>query len=323
MAEAADTLSPSEQGTIELPNGVVLTGMGDPDAIRESLEDRHDELHPAPAPVATTPAAPVTEPTKSRGQKRFDALTAEREAATRRADAADARIKELEAKLAAPVAQPATQPAATVTPAVATSTIDAPSRPKPTENDDKYKTGATYADFVEDLADWKAEQRELKLRRDLDAQSTQRIEADRASRTRMDYVNGTVFPAGRAAYPDFDAVLNGNTTPTPAIVHEAILRMEHPEHVLYTLAKDSAKLDAVIALASDPLKLGIAIAQCMPRESVAPPASTAPVVRTTNAPAPMQPVGAGTRTTSPTLQELADKGDNEGYSRARAAGQTH
>ena len=307
-------LDPSAQQSIEMPNGIVLTGVGgDVEAIRENIEERHgDQPETDPvAPVAATPSA-VEPVKKTRGQKRFDELTAERENEKRRADAAEAKIKEIEAK-AAPVPT-----VASVAAAAAAVVPPAPSRAKPVETEVGVKY-QTYSDFVEDLADWKAEQRELKLRRDLDAQSTQRIEADRATRTRMDFVNTTVFPAGRAAYPDFDAVLNSNTTMTPGIVHEAILRLPNPEHALYALAKDQPKLDAMIALANDPIKLGMSLAQLMPRESVAPPASTAPVVRTTNAPAPIQPVGAGTRTTSPTIEELANKGEYEAYKAARKA----
>ncbi len=312
MAQTDTSVDPSAQQSIEMPNGIVLTGVGgDVDAIRDTLEERHEEQH-SPATKAS-PIAATTDPEppkKTRGQKRFDELTAAVGDEKRRADAAEAKLKELEAKApAAVVAAPVVTAPAILVPAA---------RTKPTEDmvGSKYQT---YSDFVEDLADWKAEQREVKLRADLDAQSTQRIEADRASRTRMDFVNTTVFPAGRAAYPDFDAVLSSNTTMTPGIVHEAILKLPNPEHALYVLAKDQAKLDSIIALATDPLKLGIAIAQLMPRESVASPASTAPVVRTTNAPAPIQPVGAGTRTTSPTIEELAQKGDYEAYKAARKA----
>ncbi len=314
MADTETSVDPTAQTSIEMPNGVTFTGMGgDVDAIREQFEERQDEKHPAaPETPAAQTAGPVAR--QSRGRKRFDQLTAEREAETTRADAAEARAKEFEARLNAPAQ--AAQPAAPI-PVTPPAEI-APTRTKPTEDmvGSKYQT---YSDFVEDLADWKAEQREVKLIQALDARSTQRIEADRATRTRADFVNNTVFPNGRAAYPDFNAVLASNKTMTPFIVHEAILRLPNPEHALYALAKDQTKLSEIIALADDPLKLGIAVAQFMPRESVAPPASTAPVVRTTNATAPIQPVGAGTRTTSPTLEELAKDGDYEAYKSARNA----
>lgn len=316
MAETEAPLDPSAQSTIEMPNGIVLTGVGgDVEAIRETFEERQEEKAPAPkAPVAAAPEPPATgEPKPKPARKRIDQLTFEREEATRRADTAEARIKELEAASKPPVAAAVPQ----VVPPVVAAEIK-PTRPEPTEEEVGTKY-TTYSAFVKDLAAWTVEQERAKLFADLDARSSARIEADQASRTRMDYVNTTVFPAGRAAYTDFDAVLASNKTMTPGIVHEAILKLPNPEHALYALAKDNAKLEGIIALAGDPLKLGIAVAQLMPRESVAPPASTAPVVRTTNAPAPIQPVGAGTRTTSPTLEELAQQGNYEGYKAARAA----
>lgn len=317
-APTAPTTEQAAQASIEMPNGIVLTGIGgDTEAVQKQFEARAEELTDAQPETQESAKQPAD---KKPIRKRLGQLTYEREEATRRADAAEARIKELEAKIAAPVAAPvvpqAVAPvAAPVIPAEIPST-----RTKPTEDQvgTKYQT---YSDFVEDLADWKAEQREARLLSTLDARAKTSIEVERASRNRMDYVNTKVFPAGKAAYQDFDAVLNANTTPTPHIVHEAILALE-PEaaaHALYVLSKDQAKLNDVIGLAAQPVKLGIFLAQLMPRASVASPASTAPVVRTTNAPAPPQPVGAGSRTTSPSIEELANKGEYEAYKAARAA----
>ncbi len=311
MAEAAaEAVDQNAQASIELESGVTLTGIGgDLDAIRESIEERHEQQAPPAAKIEPpTPAQPQAK--APRGQKRFDQLTYEKEQANLRAEAAEARAKELEAKLAAPA--PAAPPAP-----VAAAPVEAPvTRQKPTEAmvGDKYQT---YADFVEDLADWKAEQRDIKLQNDLDARSTARIEADQASRTLAATANDA-FTRGRAAYPDFDAMLkSADGVIIPLDYQKAILRVPHAEHVMYGLAKDQAKLKAILAI-TDGVQLGLELAQFMPRESVAPPASTAPVVRTTNAPAPIQPVGAGSRTTSPTAEELANKGEYEAYKALRA-----
>lgn len=315
MADPAATVIPGQEG-IELSNGVTLTGIGgDADALREQFEERLEERQPAPK----TPATAATEPAKeTRGRQRYSDLTRERDDALAKVTAAEARTKELEAQIAAPAKT------VTETPRVAAvaAVVDQPTRPKPTES----QVGTTYpeyADFVEDLADWKAEQREVKLRRDLAAESVARIEADRSARTVADRVKDVIFPAGRVQYADFDAVLKATSKPVPYPVQEAILKLANPEHAIYVLAKDDAKIDGLVQIMADPLALGIAVAQLMPREPVASPASTAPVVRTTNVSAPIQPVGAGTRTTKPTLQELADAGDTEGYQAARRAGQIH
>jgi hypothetical protein len=180
---------------------------------------------------------------------------------------------------------------------------------------------SSYSDFVEDLADWTAEQRMARdraaLLADLDARTTSRIEGERASRTRQDFVEHTVFANGRAAYPDFDAVLKGSTKNVPFIVQEAVLKLPNPEHVIYALAADDTKVDRLLPLLQDPLRLGIAVAQLMPRDGVASPASTPAVVRTTQATPPLQPVGASSRTTTPTAEELAATGNYEAYKALR------
>lgn len=314
MAESA-TVDPNAQTSIEMPNGVTLTGIGgDTDAMRIQFEERAEEQAPEVPEAVSAKSQAAVEGHKTRGQKRFDKLTAEAGEATRRAEAAEARAKELEAKLAAPTvaSQPSAQPAREKPKPV----VAQPTRPEPIENEVGTKY-ATYSAFVKDLAAWTVEQERTKLFSDFDARSTARIEADRASRTFSDHANA-VFAKGREVYADFDAVLKANTRLVSPAHQRAILAVPNPEHVLYVLAKDDAKLEKIGNI-TDPVQLGIELALLMPRESVAPPASTAPVVRTTNVPAPIQPVGAGTRTTSPTIEELANKGEYEAYKAARAA----
>lgn len=305
----------ADQGDIELANGITLSGMGgDVDALREQFEERHEER------AATQPAKPTATAVaekEPKGRERYGKLTRERDDSLAKLTAAETRVRELEAQIAAPPVAPIAEVPRVVPPAVEAQ----PTRPKPTEAGIGTKY-AEYADFVEDLADWKAEQREAKLIADLEARSTQRIEADRASRTLADHVKDVIFPAGRAHYTDFDATIAASSKSVPYAVQAAVFKLAHPEHLIYALAKDETKIDGLAALMADPIALGIAVAQLMPRESVASPASTAPVVRSTNVPAPIQPVGAGTRTTKPTLQELAASGDYDAYKAARAAGQT-
>lgn len=295
-----------DQATIEMPNGVTFTGMGgDGDAFREQVEERHEELG------KTVDVAPATAEKPKPVRKRLDELTFQREEANRRAEAAEAKIKELEAKIAAPaVAKPADAPVT-----VPETVVRA--KPAETEVGTKYPS---YSDYVEDLADWKAEQREMKFRQELEARSTASIEADRASRT-IAASASDAFTRGRAAYPDFDAVLKAaDGVIIPMEYQKAILKLPNPEHAMYGLAQDQTKLKAILNI-TDGVQLGMELAQFMPRETGASPAPPALVVRTTNAPAPTQPVGSGSRTTRPSLQELADSGNYDAYKKARAAGQ--
>src|SRR6516225_5661922 len=95
---ADEPLTLTDQASIELPNGIIVTGAGEQDteAIQEQIEERHEALNPDQAPQE--PA----QPRQTRGQKRFGELTREREDAVRRAEAAEQRAKELEARLNAP-----------------------------------------------------------------------------------------------------------------------------------------------------------------------------------------------------------------------------
>ena len=129
------------------------------------------------------------------------------------------------------------------------------------------------------------------------------------------------FTRGRAQFGDFDAVLKtADAIQIPPSHQEAILSLPNAEHVMYALAKDHAKLNAILAI-QNPVLLGVQLASVIPRtEAVAlSPASTPVAVRTTNAPAPPQPVGAGSRTAQPSLEELAASGNYEAYKARREA----
>lgn len=333
MSEAPTDLTPVSAER----DGRVLAGVGATVADLEKVMERHAET-PNPAPEEPKPdtgggdPSPSQQPKQTRGAKRFDQLTGEREAEKRRADAAEAELTKLKAELAqrAAAALPvASSPAAaepSVSPAPAAPAAPSPTRAKPSEDDigTKYQT---YGEFVEDLADWKSEQRLAAL--DFDARIRQSIEADRASRSFADEV-GQKLAKGRAVYPDFDAVLEhgpGAVVPMGTSAEQrdarikAIMASPHSEYLLYTIAKD-AVLAQGLAQMSD-IEFGSALTRLVPTDpSVASPASTegrVPVV----APAPYQPVGSGSKTTVLPSAALVQKAgydfDKSGYRERRAA----
>lgn len=326
MSDAAVALPDANQQVSHEHDGRVLTGMGvSAEALAEVVERQAPESSADAAISSDTAAAddassetaqPSTQADRnpdgtfkkpSRGAKRFDELTREREEANRRADAAEAKARALEARLSQPPTKP--EPVREVAPPPDSATQ---TRPKPTEDEVGTKYPA-YADFVEDLADWKAEQRLAQI--DFDARIRTSIEADRASRGFASQVQDT-YTKARQSYPDFDAVLAANTTPFPVALAPRILALPKAEHVLYALAKDPAAL-ARIGTMTDPFEQGLALAQLIPPDGVASTASTRPVVRPTQAPAPIQPVGTGSKTTSPPLEELAASGDYDAYKQRR------
>jgi hypothetical protein len=322
----ADPVTPTDaQHTVELDNGIVLAGMGgDLETMRIAFDERAEERAGEPVEAEATPAVAepaTTEPAKAaRGPKRYAELTRQREDAERATaaeksarEAAEAKVRELEARLSAPPAPVAAAPV-TAAPTV---------RARPQEADIAAGKYATYDAFIEDLSRWVSEGERIETLKQLDARTTASIEADRASRNRQQLADDA-FVRGRAAYSDFDAMLNRSEVKAvllPPAQQLALLSLPNAEHVMYELAKNEPELKRIATL-TDPVQIGIAFGQIIPRAAVAQPASTAPVVRTA-VPAPPQPVGASTRTTSPSSADLAVKGgddyDSSGYRERRAA----
>lgn len=314
-----------ESVSVEDANGRILTGVG---VTAESLHDAIDSSFSATeapkieAPAATSPAIIEEPPKRSHGQKRFAQLTAEREEESRQRVSVEKERDDLKARLASLERSPVPLQAATLAPEPATAATPA-TRAKPTE-DMVGTTYQSYADFVEDLSDWKAEERISKL--NLDAQiRTQydRIEADRASRTLQDQ-NASAVARGRAAYADFDAAVTQSPVARSIDWGPRIqLIIAHPqsEHVRYGLAKHPEKALA-LSVEPDVSKFIEGLNQFVPGAAVASPASTG-LAGMSIAPPPYQPVAAGSKTTVTPSAELARKGgfdfDKSGYRERRAA----
>ncbi len=316
-----------EQVSVETDDGRVLTGVGVTEESLHETVERHSEpvepttepAEPAAPPVPRNPDGTFTKP--PRGRQRIDALTGEREAEKRRADAAererDTLRQELEtARRAQPASPVVSAPVAPV------AEPPKPTRTKPSEDEvgTKYQS---YGEFVEDLADWKAEQRLAAL--DLDASIRKSIEADRASRSQQDAISQLRARAVQV-YPDFNAVLAAATfligkDPTADQQRtDYLISRPDGEHLIYAIAKDRA-LASKLAGMSD-VEFGIELSKMALPPAVASPASTAAVVSVTP-PAPFQPVGSGSKTTAPPLTDLAAKAgydfDSSGYRERRAA----
>ncbi len=315
MAESLEVVSVEQDGR-------VLSGVGvDADRLSETME-RHAPAETLETPAASSTAPPVasespsqTDQRPTRGSRRFSALEHERDEAAKRADAAEARAKDLESKLTAGAPRHETVTA----PAVAVNAVQPPAatRTKPSEDQvgSKYQT---YADFVEDLADWKAEQRLASF--DFDARIRPTIEADRVAQRHAAKVD-EVISRGRKTYPDFDAVLQAPhmLTAWPADKIAVIASLEKPETIQYALAKDPALAEA-LRVEANPAQFGLRLAQLITAAAVASPASTAPT--SSVLPVPYQPVGSGSKTTVTPSAELATRGhdfDKSGYREKRAA----
>jgi hypothetical protein len=317
-----------QQVSAEGSDGRVLTGVGTTVEALEKTMERHTDSEPAAEPAATATNGNGSEaPKEKRGAKRFDQLTAEREEARRDAEAAKKERDDLRAQLAQP--KPASEPAskAIVTPDPAVEAAPLPTaRTKPSEDEvgTKYKS---YAEFAEDLADWKYEQKFGA--QDFDTRVRAALAADRAQQARHQVV-ATALERGKAAYPDWEDVVYrgpasdiniGRDDAASTARMESVLRLPNAEHILYALGKD-AEQTARLSKLSD-VEFGLALAQFSPAvTSVASsPASTG--ARSVVAPPPFQPVGSGSKTTVVPSSELPKRSgydfDKSGYREKRAA----
>ncbi len=320
-------------------DGRILTGVGvTVDSLESTMERHAPPEADDPTPPELAPSAQEADPTPNpsqtaagdrnpdgtfkkltRGQKRFEQLTGEREAEKRRADAAERERDELRQQLTktAPSAPQAVETPARESLPAAT----APHSAEPDfERDYESKVGETYATYGAAVQAFNRDSFAFH-QTELDARIRTSIEADRASRTRQEHV-ATIVARGRAAFPDFDAVLNaphmqvGNWSYDKI---EAIAALEAPEHIQYALGKDPALAERLRT--ADPVRFGMELARLMPSAAVASPASTGRTMVPTP-PAPYQPVAGGGSTTVPSSAELAQRADSDfdrsGYRERRA-----
>lgn len=317
----ADAIEPNAIVTVE-SGGRTLSGAGVSAEQLQETVDSHEERH-APADAPAKESAPVPSgsapatgevPKQTRGQARFSELTQARKDAEAKAEAAERKAAELEARLSQAQPPAAQTPQAQQRQEPAVPSQAQPTRPKPSE-DDIGTTYPTYADFVEDLSDWKTEQR--LAAQDMRAAVRDMLKAEREAATFDTHVEA-VRSKGRTAYKDFDAMLKSGPgtfvdMPMPAI--KAILNHPASEHLQYKIMSDGALAQKLAQLAfTDAYNFAFELAKLAPAE---PPSNGHRPQQ--NIPAPMQPVGSGSRSSTPTSAEHAASGNYEAYKAARAA----
>ncbi len=272
-------------------DGIVLEG--GPGSDLSAMTSAIEQTAPDSTPVtsadddhATTPVpdAAAIRQKEPRGRERFSQLTAEREAArteaaeaTKRAIALEDRLKALETRTASPPPAP-----------VQEQPQQQPQTPE--------------------------QQLEARIRAEVQRAYQQEAEV-RALNDRM----STIRTSARDTYPDFDTMLS--TGPGAQIELAAdsrtaeervnmLIHTDGGQHVLYTIAKDAALAQRLSKMSDR--EFGFTIARLLPADgSVASPASTA-APRAVSAPPPYQPVGAGGKTTAPTLEETTKRATTNG-----------
>lgn len=213
----------------------------------------------------------------NKARRRFEKLLAEK--------------KELERKLAAQQAKPDVQSA----PSAASQTEQASAkRDKPTiqdKNTDGTPKFSTYEDFVEDLADWKAEQRLESARRNEQQQRQIHEVQQNVERDRERY--GEEFE--KVLEPTAAAIMGNKAIPME--VKRMIAASDVLPELIYTIGTDEKTMQKLVRVAqSDPQKAMFYIAELSAgiRQELAATESEAteppPEKKPTNAPKPPVPV---------------------------------
>ncbi len=182
-------------------------------------------------------------------------------------------------------------------------------RPKPTV-EDKDKDGnpkyATYEDFVEELSDWKAEQRWAAAQRE----QAQQAQA-REFQAKLD--------AAKSRYKDFEEMIpkfNAMAAEASPVVRVMLNESEVLPDLLYTIASDPKELDSFRQMAKEnPGKAlrYIALTESLIREELEskakPAAEKTPAKPQTNAPRPPSEVGGRATTPGDELESAAKAND--------------
>lgn len=310
-------------------DGRTLSGVGASADALEAVLDRHlpesepspDGTLPAGSPVAAaeTSAPAQGEPKPARGRERFSQLTRERDDAKQAAETARQELETLRRErdeLRARSTPAPSAPSAPAAPAEPTYT-----RPEPREDEvgTKYDT---YAAFTRDQAKWVLEQEQASF----DTRISQQIAAERSARQFQDTVRSS-HERARKVYADFDQLLAsgpGALVPLGRSPQEAMERAHfvithpHSEHLQYAILRDGALAARLQQM--DPYSFGLALASLVPASGAVP---ASPVSAVTHIPAPMQPVGSGSTTATPSSADLVKRGgfdfDKSGYREKRAA----
>lgn len=241
-AIAVETSTPPQQETIELPKS------GTPEyatwRVSGDLPEK-PKAGPAPAPSETRPASEAETTQETRVQPKPKPTAEERIAQLESTIEKIRKGAGLETKKAEPSPAPVEQPKPQLV------QQQQPTRPKPTpedKNSDGTPKFKIYEDYIEELADWKAEQRmEAQSRAQAARAQQQALQAqlDKA-KTRYGNLDEVIKPAAATIMQD---------PQIPGIIKQMINDSEVLPELLYKLGSDQEKLTAFVNLAkSDPRK---------------------------------------------------------------------
>lgn len=194
------------------------------------------------------------------------------------------KIDRLNAELAAEKAKnagvkPVEDPAK---PKAAAETIEG-LRPKPDPNDPKYKD-KTWAEYNEDLIDWKDEKRQLER-----TAESKKVEAKKDLETKVSFYKEKASEA-KKIHDDFDEVLQDYEGPQSPELHRALIESDNGAEVAYYLASNPEEAEKMRGMNKDQLNRFIGRVEAKLETGIV---KETPAVKTSKAPPPIKPVGKG------------------------------
>lgn len=254
-------------------------------------------------------------PKKPQEQQHTDKQSHRKPGAEKRIGELTSEVKRLRAQLDELKAKPATESKQAEKPAPVQRQPE-PTRPKPTV-EDKHPDGsnkyATYEDYVEDLADWKSEQRIKQERQRQAATAMQREFSAKVedARSRYEKFDEVVSPAAEAL----------TAQEIPLTIRQMLNDSEYLPDVLFTIGSDSQELAKFVKMAkTEPGKAirYLALTESLIHEELSskksetkakPETTTTPVKKQTSAPPPPAEVGGRSTTPPDALETAAQSGD--------------
>lgn len=304
-----EVLSSEEEGVVVEPPVEAAT------VVEAPVEEPVTEEKPAEEPVAqveTTKKEPVVakeddDELGARAKKRIDRLTWEREEARRTADAAQARVVELEAAAAKKSEVPAAKP--TTVDVAAIDTEFRKTNPEPNQDD-----STDYDTFVKTWTKWEMDRREsisvakaeaagrAAAQDVLDTSAKKAAEAaEAAEQTAARALFEERKEEAKTRYEDFDTVMAAATDlPLSGVMSYVIMDSAVGHDIAYWLAthkdeaKELAKLDgpaAIREMGRLERDVELAVAASAAEVPAKPAAAAPPVKKVTKVAAPITPVG--------------------------------
>lgn len=239
-----------------------------------------EEVKQAPAPETAAEEVPTETPTEEQAAKTFTQQELD--------EIVQKRINKLERKMERQRIEAETR---------AKVTQELQQKPEVAQGKPDVGNFNDYADYLEALADWKAEQKYESLRQ-ADAQKVFK-EKEQSEASRVSERQTELIEEGERKYDDFEDVVKSDRHNYSRAAFLAILESDNKADIVYHLAKHPEEADKIAALP--------AFAQAKEIGKLEDRLLAKPPTKTSSAPEPIKPIGAKGTTIAKDPKDMTDK----------------